>query len=406
MATKINAAKLGFDADRLELIRTWSAGYVESGKLPCAITAIMRRGELAFLDVQGHLDVETGTPVQEDSLFRIFSMTKIVTSVAAMMLYEEGRYQLDDPLEAYIPAFRDMQVFTGGTAEDMETEPAASPITIRQVMTHTAGFTYAFNNPAAPLESIYEAKGLDFDANGSELSKWVKELAALPLAFHPGDRWQYSVATDVLGHFVEVLSGQDLATFFRERILGPLAMDDTAFTVQDQDLPRFASLYKYKNGDRMSQIETAEQSGFRTSVSRYQGGGGLISTVSDYLRFLEMMRRGGALDGERLLGPKTVEFMTMNHLPGDLASMGQPRFGEVNFEGVGFGLGVAVMLDPAKAQTLCSVGEYNWGGAASTAYWVDPAEELSVVYLTQLYPSDTYPLRRQLRALTYQALVS
>lgn len=406
MPKKLNAQKLGFSEDRLDRIRQWSAGYVDSGKLPCAITAIMRRGELAFLDVQGHLDVASETSVQEDSLFRIFSMTKIVTSVAAMMLYEEGHFQLDDPIAAYIPAFKDMQVFVGGSADDMQTEPAASPITIRQVMTHTAGFTYAFNNPNDPVESLYEARGLDFDTSGSPLSEWVKELAAVPLVFHPGSRWNYSVATDVLGHFVEVVSGQDLATFFEERICSPLGMTDTSFAVKDEDLPRFCTLYKYKNGDRMSSIETADQSGFRQSVSRYQGGGGLISTAADYLKFLEMMRCRGASGDVRLLGPKTVEFMTMNHLPGDLASMGQPRFGEVNFEGVGFGLGVAVMLDPARAQTLSTVGEYNWGGAASTACWVDPKEEISAVYLTQLYPSDTYPLRRQLRTLTYQALVS
>jgi len=400
-----DAAKLGFSDDRLARIRSWSAGYVDNGKLPCAITAIMRRGELAFLDIQGWQDVATQSPIHEDSLFRIFSMTKIITSIAAMMLYEEGRYQLDDPLSAFIPAFRDMQVYLGGTADDMETEPATTPITIRQVMTHTAGFTYAFNNPSAPLESIYEARNLDFDANGSPLSEWIQELAAVPLAFHPGTRWNYSVATDVLGHLVEVLSGQDLATFFSQRILEPLRMTDTTFAVRDTDVSRLTTLYKYKNGDRMSEIETAEQSAFRTSVSRYQGGGGLISTATDYLRFLEMMRCGGELDGVRLLGPRTIEFMTSNHLPGDLASMGQPRFGEVNFEGVGFGLGVAVMLDPAKAQTFSTVGEYNWGGAASTACWVDPREEISAVYLTQLYPSDTYPLRRQLRSLTYQAIV-
>ncbi|NQV45651.1 MAG: beta-lactamase family protein [Rhodospirillales bacterium] len=395
----------GFSDDRLNRIREWSAGYIRAGKLPCAITAIMRRGELAFLDVQGFSDVESQTPIQSDSLFRIFSMTKIITSVAAMMLYEEGHFQLDDPLSAYIPAFKDMQVWAGGTAESMKMVPTLTPITIKHVMTHTAGFTYAFNDPTAPIESLYEARNLDFDPKGSVLSQWVEELAAVPLMFQPGERWNYSVATDVLGHLVEVISGQDLNTFFSERIFKPLNMADTSFAVSESALRRLASFYKYKAGDRMSVIETAETSTFRPPIERYQGGGGLVSTASDYLRFLEMMRNGGIFDDARLLGPKTIQFMTANHLPGDLASMGQLRFGESSFEGVGFGLGVAVMLDPAKAQVLCSAGEYNWGGAASTACWVDPREEISAVYLTQLYPSSTYPLRRELRTLVYQALI-
>lgn len=395
----------GFSEERLDRIRSWSSGYIGAGKLPCAITAIMRKGELIFLDVQGCRDVETQAPVHEDSLFRIFSMTKIITSVAAMMLYEEGRFKLDDPLGAYLPEFNDMQVYTGGNSDDMKTEPASSPITIKHLMTHTAGLTYAFNDPTAPLESIYEERNLDFNPKGSNLSEWSAELASVPLAFHPGTRWNYSVATDVLGHLIEVISDQSLDSFLSERIFNPLGMSDTSFDVSDENLSRFATLYKYKTGDRMSVIEAPEASVFRTPVNRFQGGGGLISTVADYLRFLEMMRNGGALENVRLLGPKTVQFMTANHMPGDLASMGQIKFGETSFEGVGFGLGVAVMLDPIKAQTMSSVGEYNWGGAASTACWVDPYEEISVVYLTQLYPSSTYPLRRELRTLVYQALI-
>lgn len=395
----------GFSEDRLDRIRTWSADYVQSGKLPCAVTAIMRRGEMAFVDVQGFSDVATETPIEFSSLFRIYSMTKIITSVAAMMLYEEGCFQLDDPLGDYIPALQNMQVWVEGSGESMKTEPAASPVTVRQIMTHTAGFTYAFNNPTAPLEAMYDDRQLDFNPKGSPLSEWVKELAEVPLAFHPGTRWNYSVATDVLGHFVEVLSGQALDRFFAERIFEPLSMADTSFAVGDDDLDRLTTFYKYKTGDRMSEIETSEASVFRPPIQRYQGGGGLISTATDYLRFLEMMRNGGSLNDVRLLGPRTINFMTANHLPGDLASMGQARFGESNFEGVGFGLGVAVMLDPTRAQTLSSVGEYNWGGAASTACWVDPKEEISAVYLTQLYPSSTYPLRRELRTLVYQALI-
>ena len=405
MTSTLTTAHLGLSAERLGRIRSWSADYINAGKLPCAITAIMRKGELAFLDVQGFKDVQDQTPVEQDTLFRIFSMTKIVTSVAAMMLYEEGRFQLDDPIGDYLPEFKEMAVYTDGSVDDMKTEPVNSPITIKQLMTHTAGFTYAFNDPEAPVESIYEYRNLDFNPKGTNLAEWSRELASVPLVFHPGQRWNYSVATDVLGRLIEVLSSQTLETFFSERILQPLGMKDTSFSLKDQDLERFATLYKYKTGDRMSVIEAPEASVFREPVNRFQGGGGLISTAADYLRFLEMLRNGGIHEDVRLLGPKTIQFMTANHMPGDLASMGQVRFGETNFEGVGFGLGVAVMLDPAKAQVLSSAGEYNWGGAASTACWVDPEEEISVVYLTQLYPSSTYPLRRELRTLVYQALI-
>jgi CubicO group peptidase (beta-lactamase class C family) len=398
-------ADVGMSKERLDRIHDWAGGYVDSGKLPCAITAVMRHGQLVYVDAQGFRDVESKTPITTDTLFRIFSMTKPITSVAIMMLYEQARFQLDDPVSKYIPEFSNFQVWKSGAGEEMVTEPAASEITIQQIMTHTSGLTYAFMDPDSPLNDLYTDKDLDYNSKGSPLKDWIGDVASTPLAFHPGTQWNYSIATDVLGYLVEVISGQPLDEFFNQHILQPLGMNETSFSVRDEDVERFASAYKYKTGDRLSRMETAKNSQFRGEITRFQGGGGLISSASDYLKFLTMMLNLGELDGTRILGSKTVEFMTRNHMPGDLASMGQPKFGEVSFNGVGFGLGVAVTLDPAKSQVLSSVGEYNWGGAASTAFWNDPVEDISVVFLTQLYPSDTYPLRRELRILVNQAVL-
>jgi CubicO group peptidase (beta-lactamase class C family) len=398
-------ADVGMSQERLDRIHDWAAGYVDSGMLPCAMTAVMRHGQLVYVDTQGYQDVESKTPITTDTLFRIFSMTKPITTVAAMMLYEQAKFQLDDPVSKYIPEFKNLQVWKSGTGDDFATEPAASEITIQQIMTHTSGLTYAFMDPDSPLNDIYATKDLDFNAKGSRLSQWIGDVASVPLAFHPGTQWNYGISTDVLGHLVEIISGEPLDTFFENHILKPLGMHDTGFSVADKDAERFASAYKYKTGNRISRMEAAEDSQFRGDITRFQGGGGLISTASDYLRFQTMLLNSGELDGTRILGSKTVEFMTSNHMPGDLASMGQPKFGEVSFSGVGFGLGFAVMLDPAKAQQMSSVGEYNWGGAASTAFWNDPMEDISVVFLTQLYPSDTYPLRREVRTLVNQAVL-
>lgn len=395
----------GLCGARLDRIRDWAGRYVTSGKLPCSLVAVMRRGELVFVDARGYQDVDTETMLSKDTLFRIFSMTKPVTSVAAMMLYEQARFRLDDPISKYLPELSDMDVWVGGTGGNLQTESAKSSITIKQIMTHTAGLTYAFTDPDSPLSDVYSKKDLDFNAKGSPLDQWIKDVGSTPLAFHPGDRWNYSIATDVLGHLIEKIADRPLDEFFTENILAPLGMTDTCFSVPDDQQHRLASLYKYKSGDGLSVMETAKDSQFVGNVTRFQGGGGLISTAADFLRFQTMLLNSGELDGVRLLGPRTVEFMTQNHLPGDLAGMGQPRFGEVSFNGIGFGLGMAVVIDPPRSGVLVSEGEYSWGGAASTAFWNDPSEDISVVFLTQLYPSDTYPLRQELRALVNQAIL-
>lgn len=286
----------------------------------------------------------------------------------------------------------------------MKTRPAEGPITIRQLMTHTAGLTYGFFDPG-PIGEVYRAENVNFFPGPDALEAVVKRAAAVPLCFEPGTRWTYSIATDILGRLIEVLAGQSLSDVLRERILEPLGMADTAFGVSDAKVGRFAACYEKTADGGMARTDDRASSKFLGAPAMQSGGGGLVSTLPDYLRFTEALRRGGVLGKTRILGRKTVELMTMNHLPGDLASMGQASFSEMPMVGIGFGLGGSVLIDPARAQILGSAGEFAWGGVASTGFWIDRKEELSVIFLTQLTPSSAWPIRRELRVLTYQALV-
>ncbi|HEX5514031.1 MAG TPA: serine hydrolase domain-containing protein [Gammaproteobacteria bacterium] len=412
----------GLSADRLRRISRWMQRQVELERLPGLSVLVHRRGATAFFDAVGRRDVEVGKPVTADTIFRVYSMTKPITSVAVMLLYEEGAFQLDDPLAKFLPAFEHMQVMTGGDVDDPWLEPASELITIRQLLTHTAGLTYNFMQ-ASPVDQLYRDHRIVFPGGRGSLAETIDRLAALPLLAHPGSQWSYSVATDVLGRLVEVLSGQAFDDFLAERIFQPLGMHDTAFWVPEEKLDRFAAMYGPPGTKGMSaqparpasemrpqppaglELLDPANGAFAKPAQVLSGGGGLTSTMADYLRFCRMLLNKGELDGVRLLGRKTVEFMTTNHLPGDMASMGQSRFSEAPMEGVGFGLGFSVMLDPARAQTIGSVGEYSWGGAASTGFWIDPAEELIVILMTQLMPSSTWPLRRELHALVHQATI-
>ena len=413
---------VGLSSGRLQRISQWMQNLVDRRYLPGISVLVHRRGGEAFFDAVGLMDVEAAKPVTEDTIFRIYSMTKPITSVAVMLLYEEGRFQLDDPLAKFLPAFERMQVFTGGDAANPRLEPARELITIRQLLTHTAGLTYGFMH-ATPVDQLYREHKIAFPGGKGTLAEMVDRLAGLPLLAHPGSAWNYSVATDVLGRLVEVVAEQPFDQFLQERIFDPLGMVDTAFQVSEDRLERFAAMYGPPGTKGMSaappraanELRVEPKPGldlldppdgmFSRPAQVCSGGGGLTSTMSDYLRFCRMLLNKGELDGVRLLGRKTVEFMTMNHLPGDMASMGQSRFSEAPMEGVGFGLGFAVVLDPARAQTIGSVGEYSWGGAASTGFWIDPAEELIVILMTQLMPSSTWPLRRELHALVHQAVI-
>jgi CubicO group peptidase (beta-lactamase class C family) len=403
----VSPEQVGLSAARLARVSKWMKGWVDSGKLPGMTVAVMRKGELAFAETYGKADVERNKPMRPDTIVRIYSMTKPLTSTAIMMLYEEGRFQLDDSISKFIPGFRNQRVYSGGSRGKIETVPAERDICFRDLLSHTSGLTYGFME-SNPVDALYRAKGADgveYGTAESSLREVTEKLATFPLIAQPGTAWNYSVSTDVLGYLVEVISGQPFEKFLLEKVLKPLGMTDTDFHVPAAKHDRFAANYNAGPGGKLVLLDDPAKSRYLAPRRVNSGGGGLVSTASDYLRFCKFMLNKGELDGVRLLGKKTVELMTMNHLGGDMADMGMPRFSESPYYGIGFGLGFSVMIDPAKAQILGTPGEYAWGGAASTAFWCDPAEDMAVVLLTQLMPSSTYPIRRDLRVLTYQAIV-
>jgi len=402
----VNPETLGLSSARLARIGTHLQRYVDAGKIAGALALVARRGQVAYLEPFGHLEIERRRPVTPDSIWRIYSMTKPITSVGLMMLYEEGRFQLDDPVHRYIPAWQNLRLYVGGNYPVFKTAPVERPMTIRDLLSHTSGLTYGFME-RTNVDAAYRKLGVaDQTRSGYTLHDMVDTLTELPLEFSPGTRWNYSVATDVVGHLIELISGKQLDVYLRERILGPLGMRDTSFVLDDAQVSRFAANYERQGDGSLKMIDDPEQSNYRKRTF-FSGGGGLLSTAPDYFRFTSMMQNMGELDGARILGRKTVELMTMNHLPGgqDLTELAQGgMFTETAYAGVGFGLGFSVMQSPARAQVVGSPGEFAWGGAASTAFWIDPVEDLTVIFMTQLMPSSSYPLRRELRVLTYAAL--
>src|SRR5882724_7716281 len=403
----VKPEEVGLSSSRLARIGDHMKRYIDAGKIAGTLTLVARRGQVAYLEPLGHLEIERRRPVTADAVWRIYSMTKPITSVGLMMLYEEGRFQLDDPVHRFIPSWQNLRVFVGGNYPTFKTAPVERPMTIRDLLSHTSGLTYGFME-RTNVDAAYRQLGVaDQTRSGYTLQDMVETLAELPLEFSPGTRWNYSVATDVIGHLIEVISGQRLDAYLRGRILDPLGMRDTGFVLEDEQVARFAANYERQGDGSLKMIDNPEQSSYRKR-SFFSGGGGLLSTAPDYFRFTSMMQNMGELDGIRLLGRKTVELITMNHLPGgqDLTQLAQAgMFTETAYAGVGFGLGFSVMLDPTRAQILGTPGEYAWGGAASTAFWVDPQEDLIVIFMTQLMPSSSYPLRRALRTLAYAALI-
>ena len=401
----VSPEQVGLSAARLARISGWMKGWVDSGKLPNLVVTVMRKGELAFAEAYGKADVERNKPVRPDTIYRIYSMTKPLTSTAIMMLYEEGRFQLDNPISKFIPAFANQRVAVGGSRGKIDTVPAERDITFRDLLSHTSGLTYGFME-ATNVDALYRSKnGVDFQTATTSLKECVEKLATFPLIAQPGKEWNYSVSTDVLGYLVEVISGQPFEKYLVEKVIKPLGMVDTDFFVPDSKHDRFSTNYQAGAGGKLEVIDDPTKSRYLKPRTVNSGGGGLVSTAADYMRFCKFMLNKGELDGVRLLGRKTVELMTMNHLKGDMADMGMPRWSESTAEGIGFGLGFSVMLDPAKAHIVGTRGEYSWGGAASTTFWCDPVEDMAVVMLTQLMPSTTYPIRRELRVLAYQAIV-
>ncbi len=412
LKAEVDPAEVGLDADRLGRIDRNFARYVGDGRLAGWLMTVSRHGKLAYVASYGTRDREAGLPVEADTIWRVYSMTKPITSVAAMMLYEEGALELTDPVSKFIPSFADMRVFTGGSDQNPVTIPATEPVRIWHLLTHTAGLTYNFHR-SHPVDAMHRAAG--FDGAGAppavDLAKACDLWAGIPLLFQPGAEWNYSVSTDVLGRVIEVASGQYLDAFFADRILGPLGMTDTGFWAREDQAPRLAALYSRGVGGKVGRMDAAGEA-FRRPPGLLSGGGGLVSTAADYHRFTQMLlgradSPAGELNGVRLLSPRTVRYMGRNHLPGglDLATFGRPLNAESPMRGTGFGLGFAVVLDPAAGKVDCSPGELSWGGAASTAFWIDPAEELTVSFFTQLIPSSAYPIRSQLRQLVYQAVL-
>jgi CubicO group peptidase (beta-lactamase class C family) len=419
----VEPESVGLSSPRLERLHAWLERQVSSERVAGASVLVGRRGRVAFFECAGLAERETSRPFARDTIVRIYSMTKPVTTVAAMMLYEQGRFQLDDPVAKYIPAFADCRVWAGGSSSVDDTVPVATPMTVRHLMTHTAGLTYGFMQANA-VDALYRQEHIDFQGGEGDLEESVDRLAALPLLCQPGSEWNYSVATDVLGRLVEVWSGRPLDAFFSEYIFDPLDMADAAFSVAPAKGDRFAALYAPLTGASLAGVarapsasakvrtglkleESTSQSRFLDRTEVFSGGGGLTATMRDYCRFCQMLLGGGELDGVRLLSPKTIGHMRTNQLPGnrDMAAMGQPVWSETSYEGIGFGLGFAVVIDPVKANIVASPGEHHWGGAASTFFWLDPVEDLWAIFLTQLIPSSTYPIRRELRVAVNQTLI-
>jgi CubicO group peptidase (beta-lactamase class C family) len=398
--------EVGLSSEGLARLRRHVQGYVDAGKFPGAISMVQRRGKVVHFETYGQRDMEAGLPVERDTIFRIYSMTKPIVSVALMTLYEEGRFQIDDPVSAYIPQFKGLKVLSGPKADSPLREPSRE-MTIADLLRHTSGLV---SRTDAVLGPEYERMGLRTSESGDTLAEMIEKLATLPLKCDPGAQFNYGISTDVAGYLCEVLSGRRLDAFLGDRVLGPLGMVDTGFYVPADDVERFAACYRPgKAGEPLLVVEDRPDDSSRYTKPRtyLSGAGGMVSTASDYMRFCKMLANGGELDGRRVIGTRTLEFMTLNHLPGgrDLSQMSNGSAGETSREGVGFGLGFARVLDAAVLGGLSVPGEYYWGGAASTAFWITPAEDLAVVFMTQVRPSSTYPIRKELRSIIYGSIV-
>lgn len=381
------------DLERLGRIDALLRGHVDAGRIAGFVSLVCRRDQIVHFERFGMADIAAGRPMARDTIFRIYSMTKPITSVAALMLLEEGALRLADPVARYIPAFGDAKVLVGDALEN-----AARPITVRDLLTHTSGLSYGFD-PNDPVDARYQTMYAHLHASDPNptLEAQILGLAALPLAHQPGTRFRYSVATDVLGYLVQVISGKPFADFLAERIFAPLGMVDTGFTVPAQKRDRFAALYGPAEGGGLKVTDPIGGFRYEAPVNAPSGGGGLASTAGDYLRFARMLANGGAVDGVRLLGRKTIELMTLDHLPAGVHTFDNPSSG--------FGLGVSVVRDVAMSQRLGSVGTFGWGGAASTDFWVDPQEELIGILMLQYMPFGPYNVLDDFRTLVYAALV-
>ncbi len=401
----------GFDAARLDRIAAHlDSRYIVPGKIAGCQVAVGRRGQLAYHAALGLRDRERGVPIGDDTIFRIYSMTKPIVSIALMQLFEQGMFQLDDPVARVVPSWRNHRVWVSGRGDDMVTEAAHRPVSFRDLLSHTSGLTYGGMLPGMgdrhPLDEIY--RGLQIRSAGvpASMAEFMDKLGQVPLRFQPGTAYMYSLATDACGALVELMSGQPLAEYLREHILEPLGMIDTAFQVPADKAHRFAANYARNPDKTTTLLDDPATSAYLRPPAFVSGGGGLTGTLADYTRFCEMLRRGGELDGHRVIGPRTLALMRMNHLPGgkDLAALDVELLTQYGNAGVGFGLGFASTIDQVTTGALTR-GDFYWGGAASTVFWVDDVEDLWVVFMTQLMPSVSFDFRGQLRSLVYSAIV-
>lgn len=397
--------KAGLDAGRLERITDHlMQNYIEPGKIAGCQVLVSRHGHSAYFRSLGRSSIERDEAMADDALFRIYSMTKPITSIALMQLYERGLFQLNDPISRVIPEWRGQQVYVSGELDNLETRPPRVPMTFRHMLSHRAGLSYGQSRH--PVDEAYQEQGVNRD-RGETLRDFIEKLAHVPLMYEPGERWLYSLATDVCGYLVEALSGQPFDEYLTEHIFEPLGMVDTGFRVEGDCVARLTSNYQRSEDKGLDLIDDGRASRYSKPTRFFSGGGGLVSTMSDYYRFCEMLRRGGELDGHRVIGPRTIDLMTRNHLPGgaDLAGYALGSFSETAYEGIGFGLGFAMTLGQVESGGFGS-GDYYWGGAASTIFWVDPVEDLVVIFLTQLMPSATFNFRGQLKNIVYGAITS
>ncbi len=407
--------QVGLSSERLaRLDGVMKKRYVDSGMLPGIMTQIYRKGQHVHTGMAGHMDLERSKPMQEDAIFRIYSMTKPITAVALMILVEDGLIGLDDDVQTYIPEWKGLGVYASGVStlvpgmpESFMTTPAARPMKVIDLATHTAGLTYGFLMRTAVDAAYRRHKINDFQTPGG-LEGMIQQLAGLPLEFSPGTRWNYSISIDILGYLIEKVSGMAFGEFLRTRLFEPLGMVDTGFHCPPEKISRFSSCYVPGDNGGLKLQDDAQKSSYAKPPLLESGGGGLVSTTHDYMRFCQMMVKGGALDGVRILSPKSVALFSLNHLPGnqdltELAPAG--AFSESGYSGIGFSLGCGVNIDVAKTRLPGTLGEYFWGGAASTAFWIDPKEDLTVVFMTQVIGTDArLTLRRDLRTLVYSAM--
>jgi CubicO group peptidase (beta-lactamase class C family) len=404
----------GMSKARLERIdRHLRERYIETGRFPGTQLMVYRRGQLVHKSSLGLADLERKVAVNDDTIYRIYSMTKPVTSIAFMMLVEEGRVALDEPVHKYIPEWKNLGVFQAGIWPAFLTRPPSRPMQIIDLMRHTSGLTYGFQQRGNVDAAYRELKIGEVEKAGT-LQSMIEDLAKIPLEFSPGEAWNYSVSTDVIGYLIGLISGKPFETFLQERIFDPLGMKDTGFFVPAEKARRLAACYSagamtFHATDRKGGLTLQDDpatSSFLSPPSFISGGGGLCSTSADYLTFCRALLNGGELDGVRLVGPKTLHLMASNHLPGGktLPELSRSLFSEATYHGIGFGLGFSVTLDPAQTLIPGSRGEYAWGGAATTSFWIDPAEELIAIFMTQVLPSTATPIRRELRTMIYSAI--